>query len=63
MDNGQTSWVNKREYQNFRLIPEELEVLLGEFNDGRIMENKIEEINNWKRNSVRRGEKPRAADH
>ena len=55
--------MNKREYQNFRLIPEELEVLLGEFNDGRIMENKIEEINNWKRNSVRRGEKPRAADH
>ena len=39
LDNGQTSWENMREYRNFRLIPEE-EVLLGEFNDGRIMERK-----------------------
>ena len=41
-----------REYRNFRLIPEEEEVLLGEFDDGRIMESKIEEINNWERNGV-----------
>ena len=41
-----------REYQNFRLIPKEEVVLLGEFNDGRIMESKMEEINNWERNGV-----------
>ena len=41
-----------QEYRNFRLIPEEEEVLLGEFDDGRIMESKIEEINNWERNGV-----------
>ena len=51
LNNGQTSWVNMREYRNSRLIPEE-EVLLGEFDDGRIMESKIEEINNWERNGV-----------
>ena len=52
LDNGQISWVNMREYRNFRLIPEEEEVLLGEFNEGRIMESKMEEINNWERNGV-----------
>ena len=41
-----------REYRNFRLIPEEEEVLLGEFDDGRIMESKIKEINNWERNGM-----------
>ena len=45
-------WVNMREYRIFRLIPEEEEVLLGEFDDGRIMESKMEEINNWERNGV-----------
>ena len=35
LDNSQISWVNLWEYQNFRLIPEEEEVLLGEFDDGR----------------------------
>ena len=41
-----------REYRNFRLIPEEEEVLLGEFDDGRNMESKVEEINNLERNGV-----------
>ena len=26
--------------------------LLGEFNDGRIIENKMQEINNWERNNI-----------
>ena len=39
------------EYRNLRLISEE-EVLLGEFDDGGIMESKIEEINNWERNGL-----------
>ena len=43
--------MNMWEYQNFRLMPEE-EVLLGEFDDSRIMETKMEEINNWERNGV-----------
>ena len=41
-----------KEYQSFRLIPEDEDVLLGEFDDGRVMKSKIEEINNQKRNGV-----------
>ena len=51
LDNSQTSWVFMWEYRNLRLISEE-EVLLGEFDDGGIMESKIEEINNWERNGL-----------
>ena len=43
--------MNIWEYQNFRLIPEE-EILIGEFDDGRIMESKMEEIKNWERHGV-----------
>ena len=39
-------------HRNFRLIPEEKKVLLGESDDGKIMESKIEEINNWERTGV-----------
>ena len=57
LDNGQTSWVIMQEYRNFRLITKEEVVLLGEFDDGRIMESKMEEINNWERNGVFKGVK------
>ena len=36
LETGQTSWVNKSEYTNFRRMPEE-EVLMEEFDDGKIM--------------------------
>ena len=49
---GQTRWINMREYENFRIIPEEENVLLGEYNDGKIMECKLKEIENWVRNEV-----------
>ena len=42
---GQSSWVNMREYTNFRRIPEEEEVLLEEFDERQIIENKMQEIN------------------
>ena len=38
------NWINLRDSKNFRSIPDEEEVLLGSFDDQRVMENYLKEI-------------------
>ena len=41
-----------RQYKNIRKIPEGEEVYLGNFEDKRVLEGKLKEIESWKKNGV-----------
>ena len=41
-----------RNYKDFRKIPEEEEVYLGNFEDQQVLESKLKEMDNWRKNGV-----------
>ena len=52
LETGELGWKDMRQYKDIRKIPEGKEVYLGNFEDKRVPEGKLKEIESWKKNGV-----------
>lgn len=52
LENGQTKWIDLREYKKITKIDSEDEVWLGDYDDESILKAKMKELSNWERNEV-----------
>ena len=49
---GELGWRDMLQYEDFRKIPEEAEVYLGNFEGQLVLERKITKTESWKKNGV-----------
>ena len=52
LETGELGWKYMRQYKDIRKIPEGEKVYLGNFEDKRVLEGKLREIESWKKNGV-----------
>ena len=52
LESGEKKWIDVREYKKIKMLGEEEEVWLGNWENEKILEAKLKELESWKENSL-----------